>query len=1003
VISLARLSLLAGGLVTALPLAGVRAQQGCASLAIEVFGTSREYCYTNKATAFLYGECLGPNRTGWHGFHVADEKVLHDFEIIIAGVPLDRTRSRAVVRPDMLLRIYPNGIRERIIPFDSVAAFAVELLLPRVLPLEVAPVFGDGSTVGRLRVEIRDSVALMGSEPSTADRIGSRASLAMYAPGLEARLSARGGHHARQAPVIAHSPGTASALVVFAAGMTPDSALNLARRCGRHAAELARSRTSRMDALVDESSVVTGDGKFDRALSWAKLSLDALMMNQGGPGIFAGLPWFNNYWGRDTFIALPGAALVTGRFAEARAILHSFALHQELDTSSSDFGRIPNYVGPAGRAYNTADGTPRFVMMLREYVERSGDLEFGNQMYPVVRRSIEGTIRHHVDSLGFLVHGDAETWMDAVGPEGPWSPRGTRANDVQALWDGQLRAGSFLAGIVGDTARALAWQALRDRLKANFPRYFLLEGRLADHLRADLTPDRRIRPNQIFAAPLLPPRARASVVREIVRELTYPYGVSSLAPGDSGFHPYHVYPPYYPKDAAYHNGTVWTWLAGPVVSELIAHGAHSVAWTLTEDATRQILEFGAVGTQSELLDALPRAGESRPRQSGTVSQAWNLAEYIRNFYDDYLGLRVDLLNRQIMLRPRVPQNLDSIQAGLVLPTGRLRITASTNPGRGITLDASALTGTYTLLLDPASGSKQLWEVEIKGESIYSIFVKEQVLTVSPKTNYRISTKPDWPLEYVTLDGLEFLTPSLPADIPTLRPPPYPLISHRDVKYDSGPAMALQVTATDPAGDDHGVGACSGSYQYPLSPDFQPGSFDLRRFSVSMDERFCRFELALEALSDPGWHPEYGFQLTYVAIAIDSDGRTGSRSVGHNSEYILPPGFAYERLVLVGGGVQIEDDSGKILGAYTPAGEDGESPIGSAQDGVIAFSIPREMLGIPDSSWRYIVLVGGQDDHGGAGLGEFRRVDQEASQWHGGGNPQGRCSNVYDELAFPPGR
>jgi hypothetical protein len=38
-----------------------------------------------------------------------------------------------------------------------------------------------------------------------------------------------------------------------------------------------------------------------------------------------------------------------------------------------------------------------------------------------------------------------------------------------------------------------------------------------------------------------------------------------------------------------------------------------------------------------------------------VSQAWNLAEFIRNVYDDYLGVRINALEKRIALRPRIPK------------------------------------------------------------------------------------------------------------------------------------------------------------------------------------------------------------------------------------------------------------------------------------------------------------------------------------------------------------
>ncbi len=42
-----------------------------------------------------------------------------------------------------------------------------------------------------------------------------------------------------------------------------------------------------------------------------------------GTGIWAGLPWFKDCWGRDTFIALSGTSLVNGLFNEAKEIIEN--------------------------------------------------------------------------------------------------------------------------------------------------------------------------------------------------------------------------------------------------------------------------------------------------------------------------------------------------------------------------------------------------------------------------------------------------------------------------------------------------------------------------------------------------------------------------------------------------------------------------------------------------------------------------------------------------------
>jgi len=47
-----------------------------------------------------------------------------------------------------------------------------------------------------------------------------------------------------------------------------------------------------------------------------------------------------------------------------------------------------------------------------------------------------------------------------------------------------------------------------------------------------------------------------------------------------------------------------------------------------------------------------------------------------------------------------------------------------------------------------------------------------------------------------------------------------------------------------------------------------------------------------------------------------------------------------------------------------------------------------------------VVAGAQDDHGGAGIGEFRDVHAERGEWNGGGKLFDDEPNVYDDLVSP---
>jgi glycogen debranching enzyme len=976
------------------------------SLAIIVTSPSRSYVYTNKESAFLYGEINNENSPGWQGFTVFNHRFVSDYLLIVDGKELDRRFAESTAYPDFFRRKYKEGIIEEVHPIDSLAGFFVTIASAKPVEVTVIPLLIDGRDLKDFRIGLSPSTALIASKRHL-QRSASEdypAWIAVHAPGL---LPVRKLTRTRSGTgvVALYSQRSKSVIVTFAVGDRGETADSLARRIFAQRSELSEARRLRMVKLLDESPVETGNAQFDKALAWAKLSLDALIMNQVSHGIFAGLPWFDSYWGRDTFISLPGASLVTGREAEARRLLESFAEFQQRDSLSPDFGRIPNIVTNTDTGYNTADATPRFVDMVRAYVERTGDERFGFLMYPIILRSIDGTLRYHVDSLGFLTHGDAETWMDAVGPSGPWSPRGNRANDIQALWAKQLEAGIFFATRIGDATSARKWNDVLLGLQMNFPPYFLTPKGIADRLRVDGTPDMKLRPNQIFTLPLLPGSEKAHVVEQVVSRLTYPYGVASLSQDDPDFHPYHHHPPFYPKDAAYHNGTVWTWLQGPVISALCERGAADLAFHLTLDASHQILDLGSVGTQSELLDALPLPGKSYPRLSGTVSQAWNLAEFVRNFYEDYLGAKIRGLDSTVTIEPHVPGKIRKITATIPALGGALTISYNQQNGKkNVTIASSEATSSVkiSVRLRTSNGIAAVNNLELAPGNRISVRVMGERVSVVRDGKTTPSNHPWIPLPPFSQlrKHLRFARPVLHKGLLALKEPPYLLLSHSQIVQEN-PRAAIIVNASDPAGDDTGATG----YVYPRSSAFIAGCFDIRSLSISSDSRNVYFRIGFRTLSDPGWHPEYGFQLTFAAIAIDEDEKrgSGSRTIGRNALFTLPDLLGFEKVIYVGGGLQVDSGDGTTLAAYAPVESDASRPFGDASTGVVRFAIPVSIIGRPSRHWRVTVVSGGQDDHGGAGLGEFRTVLTSPGEWNGGGKLRPGDPNIYDVLVAQSGK
>lgn len=407
----------------------------------------------------------------------------------------------------------------------------------------------------------------------------------------------------------------------------------------------------------------SSDTEYSKAVMWARLASQSFVNTEFGYGIWAGFPWFKDIWGRDSFISLPGICLVNGQFDIARKIIENFATMQNCNVQSVDYGRIPNRVTSKDNIiYNTTDGTPWMIRGVLEYINHSGDLSFAKVIYPVIKRFIEGVEKNYLDHDCLMKHKDPDTWMDAK-IEGviPWSPRGCKANDIQALWFESIVVAKELAHLVSDKVDEKKYLAMSEKIKESFVKKFWDAEKeiLADRINEIDEQDWSVRPNQLMVITiphcdmLLPIDNAQHVIKNSINNLLFPWGICSLSQDHSEFHPYHDNQVMYHKDAAYHNGTIWGWNAGFTISALLKFNEVPMAYELSKNLAGQILHQGYRGTMSENLDAYQHTPDNLV-ESGTYSQAWSVAEYARNLYQDYIGYKPELLHERVTISPKLP-------------------------------------------------------------------------------------------------------------------------------------------------------------------------------------------------------------------------------------------------------------------------------------------------------------------------------------------------------------
>jgi len=365
---------------------------------------------------------------------------------------------------------------------------------------------------------------------------------------------------------------------------------------------------------------------------------DAYLVKRGeGKTIIAGYPWFGD-WGRDTFIAIRGLCISTGRLEDARDILVQWA-------GVVSEGMLPNRFPDQGDApeFNSVDASLWYIIAVGDYlraVEKQPKFSLDCHTEKL-RAAVEAILTGYHDGTRFRIHADTDgllaagepgyqlTWMDARVDGREITPRIGKPVEIQALWLNALAIGSQFSP---------RWQSVFEMGRISFEaRFWNGDGDyLYDVVDCDHQPgttDRTFRPNQIFAVGGLPlqllsaERAR-QVVDAVEAHLLTPLGLRSLAPNEPGYVG-HYGGGVAQRDSSYHQGTVWPWLIGPFVEAWLRVRGYS-AEAKAEARVRFLLplfdhlEHAGLGHVSEIAD-----GDPPHTPAGCPFQAWSLGELLR--------------------------------------------------------------------------------------------------------------------------------------------------------------------------------------------------------------------------------------------------------------------------------------------------------------------------------------------------------------------------------------
>lgn len=325
----------------------------------------------------------------------------------------------------------------------------------------------------------------------------------------------------------------------------------------------------------------------------AKEGLKGLVTSSGR--IFAGYPWFFQFWKRDEAISLKGLKVIDS--SRAKELFWSL-LKKRKGVKGVDSADAIGWV------------FKRAFLFLNDFTNEEEE-----RLSKCLKNNIDFDKKEPL-----IVSEEKETWMDSI------KRRGARI-EIQALQLNMYKLGRLI-----DEDRADVYKKMEEKLKERVRNIFWDGEVLADGY--DIIAgkkDKTVRPN-IFLAyyiypELLTEEEWVKCFRKALYELWLDWGgLATVSKNSPMFHIEHT------GEAArsYHQGDSWYFvnnLAAIAMNRLDSGKFSYEINKILQASRRDLMWLGAVGHHSELSSA------NRQTSEGAISQAWSFASYLEAMYE----------------------------------------------------------------------------------------------------------------------------------------------------------------------------------------------------------------------------------------------------------------------------------------------------------------------------------------------------------------------------------
>ena len=391
------------------------------------------------------------------------------------------------------------------------------------------------------------------------------------------------------------------------------------------------------------------------AYAHALFSLSSLTVNcKNTYGIFAGYPWFFQFWSRDSLVSLKAVSKIDEKTAKRLLFKHlnnisingrlpNLANGGEKDLESADshgwlFLRSGELVKKIDANKEVINSIKKSVNLIRQnrlagsekvksYLKNCTSIikkrenEFHRVSYEIegsLEKSLSGLLKHRTAD-GFEINGPKETWMDTDYEND--CRKGIRV-EIQAL---RLNMYKLMFHITQNHKYRVLENLLKARVKKNF---------WSGKVLADGLGDFTIRPNIFIAAYAYP-----ELLSNSEWETCFENALKSLWLGWGGLTTIDKNSRLFTDTStgenpkSYHHGDSWFWINN--LAAIMLHKINKKKFAkeikkIIEASTEEILWKGCVGCHSELSSA------KELRSEGCFNQAWSNAMYVE-MVDEIFG------------------------------------------------------------------------------------------------------------------------------------------------------------------------------------------------------------------------------------------------------------------------------------------------------------------------------------------------------------------------------